>query len=128
MTLMLTGCGGAIPVEEIQGDTPAEEVVIPEPTLTGTDNDRGVGSDEVIVDDQTPAAFAGISDPLVGAGVLVEATGADITMRNEYLALTISKFTQDPDLTPEGIALGYKNGFGIAEPFIQTAAFFVEER
>jgi len=117
MALMLTGCGGATTVEEVQGDTPAEEAANPEPTLTVTDNDRGVGSDEVIVDVRTPAVFAAISDPLVGAGILVEATGADITMRNEYLALTISKFTQDPQLTPEtfghvldAAAVGHQDG------------------
>lgn len=115
--LMLTGCSGVTNVEEVQGDTPAEETAYPEPTLTVMDDDQGVGSDEVIADGRTPAVFAAISDPLVGAGILVEATGADITMRNEYLALTISKFTQDQQLTPktfghvlDAAAVGHQDG------------------
>lgn len=49
-------------------------------------------------------------------------------MKNPFLTVGKSELIWDPDLTPEGIALGYKNEFGIAEPFVQTAGFFVEER
>lgn len=49
-------------------------------------------------------------------------------MHNPFYTVGKSELLWDPDLTPEGIALGYQNAFGIAEPFIQTAGFYVEER
>ncbi len=49
-------------------------------------------------------------------------------MKNPFFCVSKSELIWDPDLTPEGIALGYTNKLGMAEPFVQTAGFFVEER
>ena len=49
-------------------------------------------------------------------------------MKNPFFTVQKSELLWDPDLNPEGIALGYKREFGMFEPFIQTGGFFVEER
>jgi hypothetical protein len=49
-------------------------------------------------------------------------------MENPFVTVGKSELLWDPDLTPEGIALGYRNGFGMVEPFVQTVGYYVEER
>jgi hypothetical protein len=48
--------------------------------------------------------------------------------KNSFYAVGKSELMWDPDLRPEGIALGYKRAIGPVEPFIIGAAYWIEER
>lgn len=49
-------------------------------------------------------------------------------MKNPFYRVAKSELQWDPDLNPEGLSLNFQRQFGIAEPFVHTGAFFVEER
>lgn len=62
--------------------------------------------------------------PDFAKGLAVEAG----KMKNPFFTIKKTGLIFDSDITPEGAAIGYKNTFGIAEPFFQTAAFYIQER
>lgn len=62
--------------------------------------------------------------PEFAEGLAVEAG----KMKNPFLTLGDTGLIFDPDLTPEGAAMSWQNKFGIAEPFVHGAAFYVQER
>lgn len=49
-------------------------------------------------------------------------------MPNPYVAVGESELLWDPDLSPEGMALGYDRDFGVVQPILTGGAFFLEER
>ncbi len=49
-------------------------------------------------------------------------------MKNPLESAGKSELVWDSDLNPEGLALGFEPTFGIVEPFVRGALFWVEER
>ncbi len=68
-------------------------------------------------------AYAGWH-PDYAKGLFIEAG----KIKNPFLRIGGSELIFDSDVTPEGATLGFSRAFGIAEPFFNSAAFFVQER
>ncbi len=49
-------------------------------------------------------------------------------MKNPYYKVGKTELLWDPDLNPEGLALRFEREMGIARPFLNSSAFFVQER
>ena len=49
-------------------------------------------------------------------------------MKNPLYRVGKTELLWDPDLNPEGMALGYKRNYGKIEPWLQTVAWVVEDR
>lgn len=49
-------------------------------------------------------------------------------MKNPFYKVGETELLWDPDLNPEGMALTYKDTFGIVEPFLNTGIFWLQER
>jgi hypothetical protein len=49
-------------------------------------------------------------------------------VKNPFYRVAKTELQWDPDLNPEGLALGFRRDFGPVEPFVQGGAFWMEER
>jgi putative porin len=48
--------------------------------------------------------------------------------KDPFYSVGKTELIWDSDLTPEGLTLGYRRNFGLVEPFIQGAGYWIEER
>ncbi len=48
--------------------------------------------------------------------------------KNSFTRVGKSELVWDPDLNPEGLGLTYQPSFGMLEPFVKAAGWFIEER
>ncbi len=49
-------------------------------------------------------------------------------MKNPFYRVGKTELQWDPDMNPEGLALGYRRAFGLVEPFVHGGGFWMEER